>query len=480
MKRIKQRFQQLSLRSEIIIIFILIVILLVLLLSRLAYITMKDIYLNQLSEQTTILIRNTTKDIETKYLDFYTHESDSGIVKSYYRHYLANKIEETGFDQIFLFTPDLSLILTSENKTGESDYVAAIILNKKELSQLDVGELFTSAPFKSREGKWYLWGFYRLSDRYYLGIRENANRLARVDRLAILFAVIGLAAIMVTLIAGWFLAGMISRPIEQLVKFSQELGKGNFRTPLPEKIYGELTTLRNALDKMRSDLENQDRAKEEMLAQIAHELRNPLGGVELLAGLVREDLMKQNLNHTYISQIMEEIQHLKNLLNEYLNYSRPVQVNAKWVEIPKVLNDLETFLAASLRKKNITLTFTGTIEKIWFDPVHLRQILLNLITNSIDASPPDSQITIFSESNGKEVILAVSDQGRGIENEQLAKIFQPFFSTKENGIGLGLAVCKKLCLENQATIYGKNNSEHGCTFYIVKKMPVDDVNNKAV
>ncbi len=475
MERIKQRFQQLSLRSEIIIIFIFIVVLLVLLLSRLAYITMKDIYLNQLNEQATILIRNATRDLETKYLDFFTQESDSGIVKSYYRHYLADKIEETGFDRIFLFTADLSLIITSENKTGESDYVAAMILNKKELSQLKVGELFTSAPFKSQDGKWYLWGFYRLSDRYFLGIKENANRLARVDRLAILFAIIGLAAIIVTLIAGWFLAGMISSPIEQLVKFSQELGKGNFRTPLPENIYGELTMLRNALDKMRSDLENQDKAKEEMLAQIAHELRNPLGGVELLAGLVREDLIKKNLDHTYISQIMEEIQHLKNLLNEYLNYSRPVQVNAKWVEIPKLLNEVETFLAVALRKKSITLTFSGTIQKIWFDPVHLRQILLNLLTNSIDASPPDSRITISTASKGKEVILAISDQGKGIENEYLPKIFQPFFSTKESGIGLGLAVCKKLCLENQAAIYVKNNAEQGCTFYIVKKIQVDDV-----
>lgn len=476
MERIKRRFQQLSLRSEIIIIFIFIVVILVLLLSRLAYITMKDIYLNQLNDQATILIRNATRDLETKYLDFFIQESDSGIVQSYYRHYLTDKIEETGFDQIFLFTADLSLILTSKNKAGESDYVAAMILNKKELSQLNVGELFISASFKSQDGKWYLWGFYRLSDRYFLGIKENANRLARVDRLAILFAIIGLAAIIITLIAGWFLASIISRPVEQLVKFSQELGKGNFRTPLPENIYGELTTLRNALDKMRSDLENQDKAKEEMLAQIAHELRNPLGGVELLAGLVKEDLIKQNLDTTYIAQIMEEIQHLKNLLNEYLNYSRPVQVNAKWVEIPKLLNEVETFLAAALRKKSITLTFSGTIQKIWFDPVHLRQILLNLLTNSIDASPPDSKITISTASKEKEVILAISDQGKGIENEHLSKIFQPFFSTKESGIGLGLAVCKKLCLENQAAIYVKNNSEQGCTFYIVKKIQVDDVN----
>jgi len=476
MRSLIRRFQQFSLRSKIILVFTVIVILLVVLLSRLSYITVKEIYLSQLAEQTTILMRMVTADLETRYLDFLTVQTDSGMVKSYYLQYFSQKMEETAFEEIFIFTGDSKLLLQSQINQQGQDYLPALILNKKEIYDLGSGDIITSPPFKSQDGNWYLWGFYRIDQKYFLGVQESASRLARVDRLAMVFGFIGLGAVLVTLIAGWFLAGMISRPVEYLVKFSQELGKGNFRAVPPGNIHGEFSTLGKALNKMALDLENQDKEKEEMLAQIAHELRNPLGGIELLAGLVREDFVKQNLDQTYISRIVEEIQLLKNRLNEYLNYSRPVQVNARWVDLPALLTELDTSLSARLQQKQLSLTYTGKTDKIWFDPVHLRQILLNLISNSIDASPPGGKIVIVSQQNEKTVILSVSDQGKGIKRENITKIFEPFFSTKEDGIGLGLAVCKKLCLENQATIYAENNSGQGCTFYIVKGAPDDTIN----
>ena len=476
MSSLIHRFRQFTLRRKIILVFTLIVVLLVLLLSRLSYVTVKEIYLNQLAEQTTILLRMVSAGLETRYLDFLTEQSDSGMVNSYYLDYLSQGIEQTDFEEFFMFTGDFKLLLQPGMKTQQQAYLPAMILNKQEILQLNPGEIVTSPPFKSGSGNWYLWGFYRIDQNFFLGVQESASRLSRVDRLAGLFGLIGLGAVLVTLIAGWFLAGMISRPVESLVSFSQELGKGNFKAAFPGNIYGELSILGKALEKMAIDLENQDKEKEEMLAQIAHELRNPLGGIELLAGLVREDLFKQKMDQTYISRIMEEIQHLKNLLNEYLNYSRPVQVNPRWVELPSLLTELETFLSTRLQQKQLRFSFAEKNPQIWFDPVHLRQILLNLISNSIDASPAGGTIVVTIQQQENTIILAVSDQGKGIQPENMNKIFEPFFSTREDGIGLGLAVCKKLCLENQAAIQAENNSGEGCTFYIVKEMP-DNTSN---
>jgi signal transduction histidine kinase len=265
---------------------------------------------------------------------------------------------------------------------------------------------------------------------------------------------------------GWFLAAMISKPIENLIYFSRELGRGNFRVSVPQSIHGELAILSKSMDKMRSDLRSHHQEKEEMLAQIAHELRNPLGGIELLAGLVKEDLHKTGQNVAYIEKITREIHTLKNLINNYLNFSRPVQAHPQKINLIEIVDNMKEILMDRLLKKNIKIKNKFEEIYIQFDPNHIRHILTNLVTNSIDASAPDSDIEIIQKRDSGQFLVMVKDQGSGINTKNIDKIFNPFYSTRENGAGLGLAICKKLCQENKAEIWAENNSTQGCTFFI--------------
>ena len=468
-KLLMKIFQRLTLRSRIVITFSIMVIFLVIIFSRISYYTLREIYLNQLSEHVDFLTRDIAINLNLKYFDYLVPTSDSTVAMHYYQEQLDHHLQGMNLEQIFIFRRDLDIIFKMSKTRSEMNPTPALILNSKPIENLYIGHSITSNPFKSQSGQWYLWGFYRLDEKYFLGIRENASRLAKVDQLSIIFWFIGAIAILITLIAGWFIARVISKPVERLVNFSEELGKGNFRYPLPKDIKGELNVLGTAMDKMRLALDKHNSEKSEMLAHIAHEIRNPLGGIELLAGLVKEDLRKQNLDISYASKILEEIQKLKFLISEYLNYSRPVQPRPNWVNIETEINEVKELLQNKFRDKKINLIYSGTESKIWFDKNHFRQILINLISNSVDFSPTDGQIEIKTTKKQDKLTLHISDEGLGILNENTQKIFNPFFTTKKNGIGLGLAICKKLCEENEASINVKNNENKGCTFYIEKK-----------
>ena len=469
-----RKFQKLSIRSRILLIFTSIVFLISIFLSTFSYFTVRKIYLNQLEEQVNLLTRNLISNINIKFLDLIQPTEDKALAREYYRKELSEKVRRMGFEDAIIFNQNFRILVQSEDDVEENNFLPALLLNKMEINTLQTDESITSEPFRGKDEQWYLWGFYRINHKYYIGVREDAGRLGQVDRLVLFFFFISIGSLFLTLLMGWLLAAMISKPIENLVHFSKELGKGNFEATIPKNIHGELEILSKSLDKMRLNLNRHHQEKEEMLAQIAHELRNPLGGIELLAGLVKEDLQKAGKNMVYIEKITSEIHTLKTLINDYLNFSRPVQVQSEKINLSAILDQVKEILLDQFHKKKLEILYRFEEPCIHFDPGHLRHILTNLIANSIEASPPASYIEVIQQKENNQFLLLIKDQGSGIHAENIDKIFDPFFSTKENGTGLGLAICKKLCHENRAEIWAENNSKNGCTIFIRGKPQVKD------
>lgn len=469
MKNLIYKLNRLSFRSRIILTFTLITVLLVVLMSRLSYYTVRTIYLNQLEEQVSLFLPVIAENIDVTYLKFLEPTSTETFTGEYYRKNLQRSLNQFSLKRTFLFDTNLNLLVQTDTVGQFLNPEPALLLNRREIHQLEIGHSTTSIPFKGKDGLWYLWGFYRIDRNYFIGVQENAARLAKVDRLSVIFWGIGLGGVLLTIFAGWLLAGTLSKPIERLVAFSRRLGEGDFSAPMPENIRGELRVLAAALDNMRQSLARNQREKEKMLAQIAHEIRNPLGGIELLAGLVKEDLQSANHSTAYVEKILKEISALKELISAYLNYSRPQPAQPEWVQVSEQVEELKILFRDQLAQKKITLLNKTTDQKIRFDPNHFRQVLLNLIGNSLETMEDGGKIVVSASGNRHQKIVRVSDTGPGIDPQQLNRIFDPFFSTKAEGTGLGLAICKKLCAENRAHISVSNNRERGCTFSIIQE-----------
>jgi len=436
--------------------------------SWVSYHFVRNNYLDQLSDQVNTVATIFGSELDTKYLSLLLEYEQNTVARLFYLRILKEQTKTIGIQNSFIFNNHYQVLVHTDSSISSSYFESRLQLNRSEIQGIKIGESITSLPFKSADGSWYMWGFYRLNDEYWFGIQESADRLAEVEKFAGMFLLIGLSGIILAIFASWLLAQSIAKPVEQLVSFSKMLGQGDFNEPIPETRGRELAILASAMDKMRNDLAQHQHEKEEMLAQIAHEIRNPLGGIELLAGLIREDLEKKGESSEYIQKIEDEIRGLKSLISTYLNYSRPVPANPEWVNPQETIKEVKEMLKPALEKKGIELSCNGTTDPVWFDPNHLRQILINLVSNSVEALNKKGKIFVQTSKKNNEFSISVTDNGPGIPVDQQEQIFQPFFTTRDEGTGLGLAICKKLCEQNGAIIAANNNESGGCSFIIEK------------
>lgn len=466
MNSLKNLYLKYYYRIRIIVTFTGVTALLAAVFAFTGYRFVRELYLDQLSEKVNTVSGLISSQISRAYINFLQIGPPTVSTREYFEELFRRNGAAKGDFGIFIFDGEFKIIIHSDTtmQTGYTD--SRLLLNKNEIMSLKLNESTASLPFKGEDGRWYLWGFNRLDNGYWLGIRESAGRMEKIDGLSQLFLLLGLGGVLLSFILSWFIAKSISGPVDKLVEYSSAIGSGNFSVPEPPGMQGEIKALSSAMDKMKHDLSANQKERENMLAQIAHEIRNPLGGIELLASLTKEDLVKQNIEAGYIDKILGEVNGLKKLITSFLEFSRPLPAHPAECDVKKFTDEILENLAPRIGEKNISVICRNDSGKIYFDPGHFKQLMMNLISNSIQFSEKGGKISVlFSHSNGVYNI-SVSDEGPGIPDENLEKIFEPFFTTRKTGTGLGLAVCKKLCSENKASLTVRNNSESGCTFTI--------------
>ncbi len=449
-----------SIKMRVILMFGIITALMAAGMTRLAYVSVRDIYLRQLTEQTERLSRLAAAQIDVRFLDFIEPGGAQSPGLTHYRKEVRRIAERLFLNDVFIFNAQGKVLVNAEGTLNAS---AGVALYLNQLQNLPQNGSFHSLPFKARDGQWYFWNFLRLTPRYFLGVRERSEKLAELDALARLFWGIGLLGVFLVVLAGWFVGRSITRPVNKLIAFSAEIGQGNLQAEAPGEIRGELAQLNAALQTMQRNLKRQEEEKEEILAQIAHELRNPLGGISLLAGLITEDPAAGSMVREYAQTISRETEGLKHQIGAYLHYSRPQPAQPEPIDVPDFFAEAAERFSLRPEAARIRLSINSEPADFEFDPTHLRQILWNLIENSIRSGADEIELG----NNGSR--LYVRDNGRGIAADHLAHIFEPFFTTEPEGTGLGLAVCRKLCRANNAEIRAANNPVTGCTFSIWKQ-----------
>jgi signal transduction histidine kinase len=462
MKNIIKKIFSSAIKTRIMVIFSLIALLLVGSMAFISYQFVRDIYLEQIEDQITMMNNILAHDLNANYLDYIQTDTENMAFR-YYQKKLSEANSVMDLNNVFLFNSDFEILVKARDNISP----ARLKINRNEIDGLKMSDNVVSLPFKAEDGNWYVWGFHRLTDRYYLGIQEGADRLVRLDSLALIFFGIAIFGLALTFFAAWLVAKAIASPINQLVKFSDEIGNGNYQSDPPTDITGELAVLNNALVNMRNGILQHQEEKEKLLAEIAHEIRNPLGGVELLAGLIKENLRNDSQNTEYADKIIKEIQGLKQQVNDFLQFSRSAPARPISLNLSNIIAEIQDLYEKQLEQKNISLIWENNITDLKFDLNHMRQILINLVSNSINVLQKKGKIWIYANSNGKQSYISVSDNGPGIAENEIKDIFEPFYSKRTGGTGLGLAICRKLCEENNARITVENNKEAGCTFSII-------------
>lgn len=224
------------------------------------------------------------------------------------------------------------------------------------------------------------------------------------------------------------------------------------------------------------DLRERKRLEEELLrserlsalgrtaAHISHEIKNPLMLIGGFARQVLKDLSGDPEKNREKLQIMvDEVQRLEGFLAEVGSYAKISEPQKSLGDLNALIRETCHRLEPTIEESQITLDLhlDQSLPPVQFDPVHLRQVILNIAKNGIEAMPQGGTLTVVSGREADRVFVEISDTGAGIPPEVREKIFQPFFSTKSKGSGLGLAISQKIMEAHQGSITLESEPSHG-------------------
>ncbi len=210
----------------------------------------------------------------------------------------------------------------------------------------------------------------------------------------------------------------------------------------------------------------------QLAASLAHEIRNPLEGISGAATLLKRGKVTGD-NFLDCLEIIElESQRLNKLLTGFLEFARPRLPRFQPADIGAVIDSVRLLVAQSplARDTNVSASVAANVPEVECDPEQLKQVLLNLVLNAVEASPAGAEVHIVAAAQGGRVSISVVDEGRGIPPTHKDKIFEPFFTTREKGSGLGLAIAANMVQQLGGTVSAENNRERGMTFCV--ELPV--------
>ncbi len=219
----------------------------------------------------------------------------------------------------------------------------------------------------------------------------------------------------------------------------------------------------------------------EMAAAIAHEVKNPLAGIEVMAGLLKRQLAGNDDALSILNDIIKEAKMANAIVVEVLDFVRPIQLQVERVTLDEVIKDSITLAEGKMRRGSVSIRteLAEDVPELLADSHQLRQLFSNLLANAFEALggeghvdirarllPPDDEPPGGGEPEAPKVAIEVRDSGPGIAGDDLDRIFSPFFTTKPQGTGLGLAIVRKVVDAHDGRIDAVSAPGRGATFRV--------------
>jgi len=331
------------------------------------------------------------------------------------------------------------------------------------------------------------WGSIKVG----LSLEEMQKEMSQTRFMLIL---IGLGGLLVGIGGAVFLSSRITGPIKKLTDATFNISRGDFSQEINVSSQDEIRRLAENFNEMnrqlllarkRMEAANKKLVQAEKLASIgrisasiAHEIRNPLTSANLNIQKVQQSENLDEVQKEHLDLSREGIVQIEKFIKELLNFTRVSELNKGRFSVQEIVGESIKMISDSLEGKNIKLSEYYEKDLPWLnaDGDKLRQVILNLLGNARDAVREGGEIGIFAylskEEGRKRVIIEVIDNGCGIPEMDRENIFEPFFTNKSSGIGLGLANAKKIVEQHQGSIRVKESEQQGACFEIT--LPAED------
>lgn len=257
-----------------------------------------------------------------------------------------------------------------------------------------------------------------------------------------------------------FLIIISIEPIKQVLKALL-----NALFPQSKDVFDFLYTFDRKLEREKTML------LEEMAPVLAHEIRNPLGSIKGAAQYLRSDAVKEE-EQRLLDVIIEEVNRLNSVVTQFLNYAKPFNQNLEPHDINRVIDKAISVIRTNNLSEKIIIEeeLRPDLPVVDIDQEQIVQVILNIVLNAIEAMPEGGRLTLktkkIQSDTGEAVSIAIRDTGKGIKKEDIRNVFKPFFTTRERGVGLGLAICERIIRNHGGDIRVKSIPGQGSIFHI--------------
>ncbi len=276
------------------------------------------------------------------------------------------------------------------------------------------------------------------------------NAIHGFKRSVYFFAVL---SALLTLILGLGMARQVTRPIKRLVTAAREIGRGNLDQAVETSASDEIGYLSVTMEEMRQKLLTRERQLRQMLAGVAHEIRNPLGGIEIYAGLIADDLPEGDERKQHILKVIGEVRTLNEVIAKFLEFARPVPSDPVMTPVAGLIEDAAFLLNPEMEQAHIDYrTDVPADLDVYADGEQIKRALINLMKNAIQAMGDGGRLSVSARNGDGEVAIEVADTGPGVPLDVVERFFEPFFTTREQGSGLGLAIVQQTLEKNRGRV----------------------------
>lgn len=329
---------------------------------------------------------------------------------------------------------------------------------------------------------------------------EDFSALSQEAFLSRLVATLGVFAL--GMLLSLYLSWSLIQPLHRLTEAAQKVAAGNLGVQVSPAGGDEIATLARSFNEMVERL-REHRALEERLhfaerttalgrlaSAVAHEIRNPLNFINLSIDHVRErlapeDEKKREDFDRILINMKAEISRLNRLVGDFLSFGKPMRLHPRLVSVEDVLREVAALVDHKARDQRIALSVAADegLPRLVADPELLKTCFLNLMINAVDAMPEGGLLALaVRRAPGEQtdtLVVTVRDSGHGMSAEDIQSAFQPYFSTKDTGFGLGLALTRKIVADHGGTIVLESTPGHGTTARITLPLLAERVSSDA-
>jgi len=316
-------------------------------------------------------------------------------------------------------------------------------------------------------------------------IKEGIIRGRLVWGFGVIFVII---LVLVSIYVARKLSKSITEPIGELSQSFTKVADGDLDIHLEVNAKDEVNLLIRSFNKMVRELSETQKklllseriaAWRDVARQISHEIKNPLTPIQLSIHRLKKKIHFEKQDELVIEEcfqtISEEVESLRNLATEFSEFARLPKPKLQKGGINEIIKSAVVLYETNEKNARFELNLTEDIPDILVDPELMKRVFINLIANSIDALKKNNDVikiensAITGDKSEKVVIVSVSDNGEGMTDEVLEKVFDPYFTTKKEGSGLGLPIIKRIMDEHKGTIFIESSPDEGTTIKLVLK-----------